>query len=257
MSKKKSELSSSESDIDSRSSLTSQSKSQSINSRSTRKSRDRQTTSRYSDDFSNELSDTGDKKTKTPTFSDTESEESLRSNLSESNSLRNLIEENEPNEYLPEKVHSLLESVKKSLINIYNLKKTYKENVLAIKKCTPESSGLTEVNEKIADLMIQECVGCISLTQVVFGSSHWRYAMAYGELALVYLEFKNLPKQAKQHCETAWKVLYEELKNKNLHEANKSENQLNNFASITPRIIYKHQMILNYIYGRSCTLLKE
>ncbi|RNA26660.1 tetratricopeptide repeat 23 isoform X4 [Brachionus plicatilis] len=260
MSKKKSEWSSSESDSEkSFSSLSSHSRSQSVNSKSTRQSKDRQTSSRYSDNFSSGSLDTDikSKKTKTPSFSDTESISSSKSAESEPNSFKNLIQDNEPNGKLPTKVYQILESLKNSLINVYNLKKTFKENTLLIKQYSTQSSELTANNEKISDLMVQECLGCIALSQVVFGSSHWRYAMAYTELALIYLEFKNLPKQSKQYCEIAWKILYEELKNKTLHEANKSENQSNNFASITPQVVNKHQMMLNYIYGRACTLLKE
>lgn len=259
MNKKKSEWSSSDSDSHSLSSFTSDSRSHSLNSKSTHKSKDKQTSSRYSDKFSSESSDTDNKtqKTKNSNLSDTESVVSSKSVLSESNSFKNLIEENDPNEKLPTKVYNLLESLKKSKINIYNLKKSYKDNIVKVKQFNAQSYELIAINEKIADLMVQECLGCIALSQVIFGSSHWKFAMAYTELALIYLEFKNLPKQAKLHCETAWKILYEELKNKNLHEANKSEYQSNNFATVIPCLIHKHQMILNYIYGRACTLTKE
>lgn len=256
MIKKKSEWSSSESDSNS---LSSHSTSHSLNSKSTHKSQEKQASSQYSDHFSSEFSDNDDKtkKTKNSNLSDEDSVVSSRSVLSESNSLKNLIEENDPNEKLPKKVYQLLESLKKSKINIYNLKKSYQDNIVGVKQFSGQSVELIAINEKIADLMIEECLGCIALSQVVFGSSHWKYAMAYAELALIYLEFKNLPKQAKLHCETAWKILYEELKNKNLHEANKSDFQSSNFASVTPCLIHKHQMILNYIYGRACTLIKE
>ncbi|CAF0810696.1 unnamed protein product [Brachionus calyciflorus] len=263
MSKKKSDWSSSsdESDSYSNTSYTSKSsRSSSSSFNSSRLSKSKKSISKSTESFLSESIDIGDKdskKTKTPSFSDTESIVSSSSQLSESNSLHNLKEEYEPIFQKPSKVVQCLNSIKQSVINVYNLKKKFKENLSQIKIYAAESDELKIENDKISDLMINERLGSIALSQVIYGSSHWRYAMAYTELALVYLEFKNLPKQAKHHCETSWYILYEELKNKTLHEVNKGENQLSNFSTISSEIVNKHQMMLNYIYGRACTILKE
>lgn len=178
-----------------------------------------------------------------PESSSTESLTSSNGKLSRANSLNKLEQEYEPKitVNLPFNVYQALCSVKESMINIHNLKKKFLEN--------KEASD----NEIIADSMIKESLGCICLTQVIYGSSHWKLAVAYINLAQVYLEFANLPKQAKHHCEKAWTVLVDELKDQSIYEPNTngSENTKLNPDS------NKQQMMLNYIYGRACTLLKQ
>jgi hypothetical protein len=94
-------------------------------------------------------------------------------------------------------------------------------------------------NDKIADELVKESTEVISLNEVIYGQSHYKTAFSYINLALIYLECKNLPKQAKNHCEKAWQI------------------KLNNLKQEEYLIDDKHEMILNFVYGRSCILLKE
>lgn len=123
--------------------------------------------------------------------------------------------------------------------------------------------------------MIAESVGAISLVQVIYGSYHWKLAKEHTNLALVYLEFKHKPKQAKYHCEKAWSILVDDLKQKTVLEMNQpnrdadeldadlTENDTSSMggqdeqAYVPYQDFDKHQMLLNYIYGRSCALLKQ
>lgn len=174
------------------------------------------------------------------------------------------------------------------MITVYKLKKNFKANLEKIKKYDLENSDELKIeNEKISDLMIKELVGVLALTETVYGCDHQKHALAYINLAQVYLEFKSLPKQAKQHCEKAWNILIDNLKetakitvqqklmeeqrekqemldkNENINESNILLNSDAQKVLIRKpdQTLYqdsdKHQMLLNYIYGRSCTILKE
>jgi hypothetical protein len=104
--------------------------------------------------------------------------------------------------------------------------------------------------------MINESIGIVAIHQVVYGVTHWKLAWSHINLAHIYLEYKNLPKQAKHHCEQAWSIFYEDLKDEVRHDLNNSN--FENFAFEFYNVNYnKHHTILNYVYGRSCTLLKE
>jgi hypothetical protein len=151
--------------------------------------------------------------------------------------------------------------------------------------------------------VINELAGVISISNVVYGSTHEKFALAHINLAQAYLEMKNLPKQAKKHCETAWNILLENLKEnakrsvqREQHEASKvveaiaksqaeekdaadadgvvtgsktkiepvdEEKPAEETIAVVEKKPYiypdseKHQMMLNYIYGRSCTILRE
>jgi hypothetical protein len=245
----------------------------------------------------------GDKK-KSPSSSRSGSSESLvsnRSNLSRAQSLRNLEIEYEPNigKNLPLNVYQTLFSIKSSNICVYAFKKEYqvsgnlsgdlirveifvtkvlnsKQNLEKIKsaKSSHDSIALKAENERLVESMINELVGSIALIQVIYGSFHWKLAKEHTNLALIYLEHKNLPKQAKVHCEKAWSILVEDLKHKSIHV---KENELADESEKQPKEsvddefteeeaaishaqyqgFHRHQMMLNYIYGRASTLLKE
>lgn len=103
-------------------------------------------------------------------------------------------------------------------------------------------ADLEAENEKLAEEILKESTGVISLNEVVYGPSHLKSAWSYINLALNYLECKNLAKQAKINCEKAWMIQIQNLKTL------EGEHDL---------IDQKHEMIVNFVYGRSCTLLKE
>ncbi|CAO2614259.1 Tetratricopeptide repeat protein 23 [Lemmus lemmus] len=54
---------------------------------------------------------------------------------------------------------------------------------------------------------IQELVRCVALTRICYGSSHWKLAEAYINLAQGYLQLKGMSLQAKQHAEKAKEIL--------------------------------------------------
>ncbi|KAK7822140.1 hypothetical protein U0070_000704 [Myodes glareolus] len=54
---------------------------------------------------------------------------------------------------------------------------------------------------------IQELVRCVALTRICYGSSHWKLAEAYVNLAQGYLQLKGMSLQAKQHAEKAKEIL--------------------------------------------------
>lgn len=90
---------------------------------------------------------------------------------------------------------------------------------------------------------------------MIYGNSHWRVSYAHTLLALAYLDFKNQPKQAQYHCENAWTIQLEDLKDEACH--NLLSNQNEHLYEYSDPEYHKHQAILNYTYGRACTLLKE
>jgi hypothetical protein len=111
--------------------------------------------------------------------------------------------------------------------------------------------------------MVAESTGAIALIEVIYGNIHWKLAKEHTNLAMIYLEFKGLPKQARVHCEKAWSILVAEFTHKARLELHGLENQSeeNDDDESSKAHLYpdcnKHQMILNYIYGRASTLLKE
>ncbi|XP_057612585.1 tetratricopeptide repeat protein 23 isoform X1 [Chionomys nivalis] len=54
---------------------------------------------------------------------------------------------------------------------------------------------------------IQELVRCVALTRICYGSSHWKLAEAFVNLAQGYLQLKGMSLQAKQHVEKAKEIL--------------------------------------------------
>lgn len=164
-----------------------------------------------------------------------------------------------------------------------------------------EKVQLKSASEKYSDKIIDLLAEVETLSEVIYGGSHEKYALACINLAQAYLEFKNLPKQAKSHCEKAWNILIENLKedakqklqleqllqqqkealaraaaekekddeqvvvsNPDMAESNEQLSntlELEQQHELVKNTLYpeseKHQMMLNYIYGRSCTLLKE
>lgn len=108
-------------------------------------------------------------------------------------------------------------------------------------------------NEKIAEDLLKESVELIGLNSVIYGENHIKLAWAHINLALVYLECKNLPKQAKLHCENAFRVQIEYLKKLASDEEACEEDCLEDYEVGDQ----KHQMILNFVYGCACSLLKE
>jgi hypothetical protein len=181
---------------------------------------------------------------------------SSTSNISRVNSLKNLEDEFTPVANNPYSVRRILYSVKDSVIKIYNYRAKYNENLSKIKSFDENSDQLKNENEKLSDEMINESIGIVSIHQVVYGVAHWKLAWSHINLAQIYLEYKNLPKQARHHCEQAWSIFYEDLKDEIRHDLNNSNYE--NFAFEYYNTNYnKHHTILNYVYGRSCTLLKE
>lgn len=132
-----------------------------------------------------------------------------------------------------------------------------------------KNAALKEENAKIADQMVNESSGAISLVEVIYGSIHWKLAKEHTNLALIYLDFKNMAKQAREQCQKAWSILVEDFKHKkrmeDIHGANFEEAEHENNAGGSEEDksdhIYpdcnRHQMMLNYIYGRASTILKE
>lgn len=117
--------------------------------------------------------------------------------------------------------------------------------------------------------MINEACGSISLVEVIYGSIHWKLAKEITNLALIYLEVRKLPKQARIECEKAWTILVEDFRHQTRNELNADEGldkepqqgQLDSDDGLQTTHVYpdcsKHQMILNYIYGRASSILKE
>lgn len=69
----------------------------------------------------------------------------------------------------------------------------------------------------------------------------------------MYLECKNLPIQAKSHCEDAFRIQIEYLKRLAIEDQFCPEDGLGEYELMDQ----KYQMILNYVYGKACSLLKE
>ena len=125
----------------------------------------------------------------------------------------------------------------------------------------------------MCDELVKELAGVITLTQVIYGDTHWKLAWAHINLAQVYLEQKRLAKQAKHHCELAWAIYLEDLKDrtrrglfvnttapkdeKNVGVNGENEQDDESDADYYNPDADRHQMILNYLHGRACTILKE
>ncbi|XP_026640233.1 tetratricopeptide repeat protein 23 [Microtus ochrogaster] len=60
---------------------------------------------------------------------------------------------------------------------------------------------------------IQELVRCVALTRICYGSSHWKLAEAFVNLAQGYLQLKGMSLQAKQHAEKAKEILASSMEN--------------------------------------------
>lgn len=116
-----------------------------------------------------------------------------------------------------------------------------KANVLKLKYSIENKSELETKNEKIAEELLKESSGIVALNEVVYGTRHLKSAWSHINLALIYLECKNLPKQAKNHCEKSWQIQTNILKSEGSYD----------------EIDDKHEMINNFVYGRACMLLKE
>jgi len=116
--------------------------------------------------------------------------------------------------------------------------------------------NLKEINESLADEMLKELLGVNSLTQVIYGDTHWKLAWSHTNIALVYLEQKHLAKQAKHHCERAFQVYTDDLK-----EQARRQLLTNDGLDLTEEFYnpdeFRHQMILNFVFGKACTILKE
>ena len=254
-------------------------------------------------------------------FSDDSSDNLLGSSDSKRShtmSLLNLEREYEPiGDGLPFNVYQLMLSIKTSMITVYSLKKLHQESVEKLRADMDENkSELKSEIERLSELVIKELAGVISLSQVIYGDTHEKVALAHINLAQVYLELKHLPKQGKHHCEVAWNILVDNLKDaakKRMQRAQKEEARRAAEAAIATaksgkkekdeevvvgsrvsvvdegNMTYidatdlkhdeekvkkdeneaidrkpysypdsdKHQMMLNYIYGRSCSILKE
>ena len=118
--------------------------------------------------------------------------------------------------------------------------------------------NLKEVNESLADEMLKELVGVNSLSQVIYGDTHWKLAWSHINIALFYLEYKHLAKQAKHHCEKAYQVYTEDLKEQTRRSVmSNGDNGYDYSEEFYNPDEFRHQMILNYVFGKSCTILKE
>ena len=129
-----------------------------------------------------------------------------------------------------------------------------KENILA------NIENLKEVNESLTDEILKELLGVNSLTQVIYGDTHWKLAWSHINIALIYLEHKHLAKQAKHHCERAFQIYTEDLKEqqrRNLFLSGGAEDGYDHSEEFYNPDECRHQMILNFVFGKSCTILKE
>ena len=97
--------------------------------------------------------------------------------------------------------------------------------------------------ENLNENLFKERIGLICLNDAIHGKRSLNLSHAHVNLGQAYLNYRNLPKQAKVHCEKAWKIQVECLK-ENIYEEFSLDDSY-------------HQMVLNFVYGRACTLLKE
>lgn len=138
-----------------------------------------------------------------------------------------------------------------------------KENEKKMRNSIEETSSLEENNRLLAEQILAESYGAISLVEVIYGSIHWKLAKEYTNLAFIYLEISKLAKQARAECEKAWKILVEDFRHQTRLELEKENGDDNDdgLATATTAHMYpnfnNHQMILNYIYGRASTILKR
>ena len=116
-------------------------------------------------------------------------------------------------------------------------------------------NDLEKENEKITESLFGESSQLISLNMVIYGENHCKLAWAHINMAEIYLECMNLPKQAKAQCDNAFRVQIEYLKKLTVEE--EELEQLDEVLSLDVIDDQNYQMKLNYIYGRSCGLLKE
>ena len=118
--------------------------------------------------------------------------------------------------------------------------------------------------EELAESILVESINVIPLIEIVYGIEDHKTASAYTNLAQVYLDYKNMPNQAKHHCEKAWSILFKCLKTDIYHNYYKPDESAQNIdgpdgpvtvSSMSTSYIDREQMILNYVYGRACTIL--
>jgi hypothetical protein len=109
---------------------------------------------------------------------------------------------------------------------------------------------IDKVNNQMVEKLMNEAISLIGICYPIYGNKSWKTAWSHINLAQIYLEFKGWPLQSKEHCEKAMKILVDEFEEISLCLAH---NQL----PIRNKNINKHQAILNFVYGRSCTLLRE
>ena len=94
--------------------------------------------------------------------------------------------------------------------------------------------------------------------KVLYGVNHFKSAWFQSTIAQVYLEGKQLPRQAKIHCEKAMLIQVEHSKAiSSVVAANENAVEVEPMGYEDYVDDLKYQMILNFVYGRSCTLLKE
>ena len=113
--------------------------------------------------------------------------------------------------------------------------------------------------EELAESILVESINVIPLVEIVYGVEDHKTASAYVNLAQVYLDYKNMPNQAKQHCQKAWSILFKCLKDDIHHNYYKPAEELTEASEAKGRVdvdsyVDREQMILNYVYGRACTI---
>lgn len=87
---------------------------------------------------------------------------------------------------------------------------------------------------------MNEHIGLNTLNLIAYGETNLNYVRSSVNLAKFYLEYKNYAKQAKMHCENTI-TIFDKI-------------QLNNENNV---LYNETGMILYYVIGRACTLLKK
>ncbi len=175
--------------------------------------------------------------------------DSVASSQSTTSRPASTLELHVPNKDLPLNVLQLLLSIRESEILVKNLKFKYESNQKKLKQTEVDLAVKLE-NEKICEEILRESIELIGLNAVVYGENHFKLAWAYINLAQVYLEIADMPKQAKKHCINAFKVQVEYVKKLTRDE---EVDSIEEFESND----HMHQMILNYVYGRAGDMLEK
>jgi hypothetical protein len=161
---------------------------------------------------------------------------------------------------LPLGTIQILLSIKNSEALLFGLHQKYENYKLLLVKTIEIDKNLYKISNDI----INEITGLIALCEIIYGRNDIHVIHFYIELALAYLdcEPKPLAKQAIQHCEKAMSLISNcEIDKTNakpliyLEQVIQTDDE--RMIIIPPRIDIYHDMILNYVYGRSCTLLKH